>query len=52
MARLHGLEAVSNCGGVLVLPFHGYHGLLDGIFELAMLAFNEAFNVETWPFPA
>ena len=52
MARLHGLVAVSNCGCVLVVPFHGYHGALDGDFELAMVAFNKWLNVETWPSPA
>ena len=52
MVRLHGLEAVSNCGGVLVVPFQCCYGALDGDFELAMVAFNEWFNVETWTSPA
>ena len=52
MVQLHGLEAVSNCGGVLVVPFQCCYGALDGDFELAMLAFNKWFNVETWPSPA
>ena len=52
MTRLHDLEAVSNSGGVLVVPFQCCYGALDGDFELAMVAFNEWFNVETWPSPA
>ena len=47
--KLHGLEAVSNCGGVLVVPFQCCYGALDGDFELAMVAFNEWYNVETRP---
>ena len=52
MARLHGLEAVNNCGGVLVVPFQCCYGALDGDFELAMVAFNEWYNVDSWPIPA
>ena len=48
MVQLHGLEAASNCGGVLVVPFQCCHGALDGDLELAMVAFNEWLNVETW----
>ena len=48
MVRLHGLEAVSKCGCLLVVLFHCCYGPLDGDFELAMVAFNEWFNVEIW----
>ena len=52
MTQLHGVEAVSICGGLLVVPFQCCYGALDGDFDLANGGVNEWFNVETWPSPA
>ena len=52
MVRLHALEAVSNCCGLLVVPFRCCRGPFGAILRLTMSTFNEWFNVEIWPSPA